>query len=92
MVHSRMLGTPELGIVEDPATGGASGPLGVYLVNEGLVPVSGTVHIVSHQGVKMGRPSDVRISLEFDGDQLVKVEVGGSVVSVLDGTVHLHDS
>jgi trans-2,3-dihydro-3-hydroxyanthranilate isomerase len=35
-VHSRMFGQG-LGIVEDPATGGASGPLGCYLVTHGLL-------------------------------------------------------
>jgi trans-2,3-dihydro-3-hydroxyanthranilate isomerase len=29
---------PERGIVEDPATGGASGPLGCYLVRHKVVP------------------------------------------------------
>src|SRR5690606_1812999 len=35
-VYSRMF-APILGIPEDPATGGASGPLGGYLVRYGLV-------------------------------------------------------
>lgn len=35
-VYSRMF-APEAGVVEDPATGGASGPLGGYLVRHGLV-------------------------------------------------------
>ena len=36
-VYSRMF-APGLGVAEDPATGGASGPLGCYLVKHGLVP------------------------------------------------------
>ena len=43
--HSRMF-APALAVAEDPATGSASGPLGVYLLNYGLVDrgeiVSGT--------------------------------------------------
>ena len=35
-VYGRMF-APDFGIVEDPATGRASGPLGCYLVDHGLV-------------------------------------------------------
>ena len=35
-VYSRMF-APEAGVVEDPATGSATGPLGTYLVKHGLV-------------------------------------------------------
>ncbi len=38
-VHSRMF-APGLGVWEDPATGGASGPLGCYLVRHELFPVT----------------------------------------------------
>ena len=34
--YSRMF-APQLGIIEDPATGGASGPLGSYLVRHSVV-------------------------------------------------------
>jgi len=77
-VYSRMLGSHGLGIVEDPATGGASGPLGAVLVN-----------VLSRQGVRMGRPSDVFIRLAYNGDELGTVEVGGSVVPVLEGVLRL---
>jgi trans-2,3-dihydro-3-hydroxyanthranilate isomerase len=36
-IYSRMF-APSQGIVEDPATGSASGPVGCYLVTHGLVP------------------------------------------------------
>ena len=35
-IYSRML-APGFGISEDPATGGASGPLGCYLLHHGMV-------------------------------------------------------
>ena len=41
---------PEFGIVEDPATGSASGPLGCYLVQHGLVTGDAAEHIVSQSG------------------------------------------
>ena len=40
-VHSRMF-APGMGIWEDPATGGASGPLGCYLVRRGRPSTTAT--------------------------------------------------
>jgi len=84
-----MLGSDALGIIEDPATGGASGPLGVYCLTEGIFPSGPSVRIVSRQGVKMGRPSEVLIDIGQEGQTITRVEVGGQVVPVLDGRLSL---
>jgi trans-2,3-dihydro-3-hydroxyanthranilate isomerase len=89
VVYSRMLGSHGLGIVEDPATGGASGPLGALLVVEGVFPSGAEVNILSRQGVAMGRPSEVYIQLTYGEDELTRVRVGGQVVPILEGMVHL---
>src|SRR5687767_2736915 len=60
--YSRMF-APDLGVLEDPATGSASGPLGCYLVQHGLIGGDAARQIVSHQGVKMGRASRIHISI-----------------------------
>jgi trans-2,3-dihydro-3-hydroxyanthranilate isomerase len=86
-VYSRMLGVG-VGVHEDPATGSASGPLGAYLVREGIVPEADDVRIVSQQGTKMGRQSWVHIRLTRAGDDW-GIEVGGSVVPVLTGELHI---
>jgi len=80
-VHSRMF-APEFGIVEDPATGGASGPLGCYLIRHGLVTGSAAGRIVSLQGVAMGRPSRIHIAIREQGGEIVDVKVGGTAVLV----------
>lgn len=83
-LYSRMLPGRQAGIVEDPATGSASGPLGAFVVTHGLVPPADIVQIVSEQGVKMGRPSTVHITVRpADG----AIFVGGAVVPVLTGTL-----
>jgi trans-2,3-dihydro-3-hydroxyanthranilate isomerase len=87
-VYSRLLGTRAIGVAEDPATGSASGPLGAYLVNEGIVPAADEVKIVSQQGTKMGRQSWVHIRLTRAGDGW-DIEVGGSTVPVLTGELHI---
>jgi len=75
-VHSRMF-APGFGITEDPATGGASGPLGCYLVRYGVVPRSAAAEMVSEQGIEMGRPSFIHIRIESEGDEITGVKVGG---------------
>jgi trans-2,3-dihydro-3-hydroxyanthranilate isomerase len=83
-VYSRML-APGFGIAEDPATGGASGPLGCYLLRHALVPANRLAHVVSLQGAKMLRPSRIHISIESSGNEIVRVRVGGRSVRVGDG-------
>jgi trans-2,3-dihydro-3-hydroxyanthranilate isomerase len=79
--YSRML-APAFGIAEDPATGGASGPLGCYLVRHGLVGPGAARSMVSLQGVAMGRPSRIHISIEGTRDAITRVRVGGQAVLV----------
>lgn len=93
-VYSRMFGAHAVGIAEDPATGSASGPLGAYLVRQGLVPLDGEAHIVSEQGTKMGSQSFIHILVRhFDDESAeegeLEIEVGGQVVPVLDGVLTL---
>lgn len=85
-VHSRMF-APALGIAEDPATGGASGPLGCYLVRYGLVPIEDTVRIVSEQGIEMGRPSFIHIEIGQKGGEIGVVRVGGQCVYMGHGSM-----
>jgi trans-2,3-dihydro-3-hydroxyanthranilate isomerase len=81
-VYSRML-APGLGVSEDPATGAASGPLGSYLLHYQMVTPAAARRMISLQGVAMGRPSRVHISIDGDDDRITRVRVGG--VSVLVG-------
>lgn len=85
-VHSRMF-APGMGITEDPATGGASGPLGCYLVRHGLVPAGN--EIISEQGIEMGRPSLIHIRIEQDGDRITAVRVGGQCHFMGEGFIEI---
>jgi trans-2,3-dihydro-3-hydroxyanthranilate isomerase len=87
-LYSRMFAHP-LGIAEDPATGSGSGPLGAFAVKCGLVAHSRSVSITSEQGTKMGRQSLIHIRLEYGADKDIptKIEVGGSVMPVITGTL-----
>jgi trans-2,3-dihydro-3-hydroxyanthranilate isomerase len=87
-VHSRMF-APSFGITEDPATGGASGPLGCYLVRYGLVPAGPSADIVSEQGLEMGRPSYIKIRIERRGDDITAVRVGGQCHFMGEGFIEV---
>ena len=80
-VYSRMF-APSFGIVEDPATGSASGPLGCYLVRHGLVSGGAAQRIVNVQGVAMGRMSRIHISIAGTPAAIDGVKVGGEAVLV----------
>ena len=88
-VHSRMF-APGMGIWEDPATGGASGPLGCYLLRHGVVaPSGGELDVTSEQGVEMGRPSFIRIRIAHEGERITRVRVGGRCRYVGGGHLEL---
>jgi trans-2,3-dihydro-3-hydroxyanthranilate isomerase len=87
-VYSRML-APGFGIVEDPATGGASGPLGCYLVQHRLLRKEQAAAFVSLQGVAMRRPSRIHISIETDRETITRVRVGGRSVLVGRGELNV---
>jgi trans-2,3-dihydro-3-hydroxyanthranilate isomerase len=91
-VHSRMF-APGLGVMEDPATGIASGPLGSYLVRHGLVPSTPRITVLSEQGYEMGRPSQVYIEIETEPGgnppTISGVKVGGHTVYMGGGTLEI---
>jgi trans-2,3-dihydro-3-hydroxyanthranilate isomerase len=85
-VHARMF-APSIGILEDPATGSASGALGAYLVKHHLIPVEAVTRIIAEQGYEMNRPSTIHIEIESEKDAITRVRVGGEVVVALEGTL-----
>lgn len=89
-VHSRMF-APALGINEDPATGGASGPLGCYLARYRVLPVDadGAVELISEQGIEMGRPSFIRIRIEQKGEAISAVKISGQCHLMGEGFLYV---
>lgn len=87
-VRARMFGEA-LGVIEDPATGSAHGPLGAYLAWYGIVDArSGPATFLSRQGVEMGRASEILVRVRSE-DGEPAVEVGGSAVRVASGRLEL---
>ncbi|HKP93862.1 MAG TPA: PhzF family phenazine biosynthesis protein [Chthoniobacterales bacterium] len=89
-VHSRMF-APSLGVPEDAATGGATGPLGCYLVQHRVLGSEGELRCVSEQGIEMGRPSFLHIRIQHTGDAITAVHVGGTCCYMGSGQLELAD-
>lgn len=62
---------PPGGVVEDPATGAAAAAFGGYLRELGLVPTPATLTV--HQGVDMGRPSTITVTVPAETDTGIAV-------------------
>ena len=86
--YSRMF-APSAGVIKDPATGSAAGPLGSYLVKHGLVHRHEMQDMVNLQGVAMGRPSRLHMRIAENDGAITRVQVGGKSVLVGDGTIRL---
>jgi len=74
---------PNHGVVEDPATGSAAGPLAVHLARHGRISFGERIEI--RQGAEIGRPSTLFAEVHGEGDRIDRVEVGGSAVPVARG-------
>jgi trans-2,3-dihydro-3-hydroxyanthranilate isomerase len=85
-VHSRMF-APAIGIPEDPATGSASGALGAYLVQNGIVERGPKIEIVIEQGYEVERPSRILVQIAANGEAIQTVKVGGQCVMVVEGSL-----
>jgi len=81
LTWSRMF-APAIGIAEDPVTGNGHGPLGAYLVRHGIVPApGGKLAFTGRQGEAMGRPGDVRVSVETQPDHEILVSITGEATT-----------
>ena len=86
-VRARMF-APPFGITEDPATGSAAAAFaGVCLEYE--KPEDGEHQIIIEQGVEMGRPSEMALTLVVRNGALENVSIGGSAVVLGSGSLNL---
>lgn len=77
-LHARMF-APKMGIVEDPATGSAAAALA------GSMDCDAT-HMIIHQGVEMGRPSEIFAEIRRNEDGgVARVAIYGEATVIADG-------
>jgi len=91
LTHARMF-APMIGIPEDPVSGTAHGPLGIYLVKHGLARHDGkTLRFRSRQGEAMGRPGTASVEVDIAGNAASQVRVGGTAVIAFEARLELPD-
>ena len=76
------------GVPEDPATGSAAGPLGIYLALHRALP-AGSAGFVVEQGVEMARPSEIEVEVEGPAGAPTAVKVAGGAIRMMDGTIEV---
>ncbi len=96
-VHSRFF-APALGINEDPVTGSANGPLGVYLsqfvLPKGIRVASrelpdGRIEFMGEQGFAINRPGHVKIRVGGSAGKPKSVSIAGEAVTIMNSIVSL---
>lgn len=85
-LRARMF-APDLGVAEDPATGSAAVALAGALALE-APEADADLRWTIHQGVEMGRPSQLYAEASKRGGKVVAVRVGGYAVRVSEGRIH----
>jgi trans-2,3-dihydro-3-hydroxyanthranilate isomerase len=80
--------SPDMGIVEDPATGSAVAALAGALTRfEGMQ--DGWHERSIEQGVEMGRPSRLQLEFEIVAGRLTGTRIGGQAVVVSEGFINI---
>ncbi len=77
---------PALGITEDPATGGAAAAF-AGVVARFETPGDGANAFPIEQGVEMGRPSLIGLTIEMEGGALRETRISGGAVKVSEGVI-----
>jgi trans-2,3-dihydro-3-hydroxyanthranilate isomerase len=87
VLQARMF-APAMGVIEDPATGSAAAAFGGYLASR-CSRKDGTLKYLVHQGVEMGRPSQLFVETDVVAGEVRAVRVGGACVLIASGELHV---
>ncbi len=84
LIHGRMF-APAIGIMEDPVTGNANGPLGAYLVHHKLVNHNGSLFKFKiKQGEAIGRAGIMDVEVKIENKEPSSVKISGNAVKVFE--------
>ncbi len=79
---------PQFGIVEDPATGSAVAALCGVLARD-VAANDGEHRFIIDQGIEMGRPSRIELTLTIKAGKLTRGVIGGSAVQIASGMLEV---
>ncbi|MCH8568158.1 MAG: PhzF family phenazine biosynthesis protein [Balneolales bacterium] len=84
---------PSLGVNEDPVTGSANGPMGVYLWTNGLLdPEKKFFSFRGYQGYHMNRPGYVTVNMLIKDNKVDMLQIAGQAITVLEGSIKTHSN
>jgi len=78
--------SPTAGIPEDPATGSASAILSAQLLAS-VALADGTTSLTLLQGIEMGRPSTIGLSVDVAASTLAAVRIAGMAQPISQGHI-----
>ena len=79
--------SPTAGIPEDPATGSASAIFAAELAARGLLARDGETQVTIRQGLEMGRPSRIGLTVATAQGRVTQVRVAGQAVPIAAGRI-----
>ncbi|MDC6362622.1 MULTISPECIES: PhzF family isomerase [Flavobacteriaceae] len=89
LTYGRMF-APAIGIMEDPVTGNANGPLGGYLVDNGIVQHKGRYfEFVGRQGEIMNRMGEMQVSVNIENNRTTSIQIKGNAVIVFQTEIEI---
>jgi PhzF family phenazine biosynthesis protein len=91
LVHGRMF-APAIGIPEDPVTGNANGPLGVYLVHYNICTFLETQNELSFlilQGEAIKRDGGMRVNVKIENGNPILVQIVGQAVVAFETEIEV---
>ena len=81
---------PSLGILEDPVTGTANGPMAAFLWENGFLDKKKKVFSFrALQGDKINRPGIVHVNMAIKDDKVSFIQIAGEAITVIDGNMRL---
>lgn len=86
-IHARMF-APPFGIAEDPATGSAAAAF-AGLAMEFERPEDGEHILIIEQGLEMGRPSEIVLTMEVAAGELAGAAISGEAIVVMRGEIDI---
>ena len=88
-LHVRMF-APSVGVMEDPATGSAAGPMGAYTESFSVLEDHSKGELLTlEQGYEINRPSKLLVKCQYDSNGINSVNVSGQVKTVVEGIFYL---
>ena len=88
LLKGRMF-APAIGIEEDPVTGNANGPVGVYIVKYKLAEFDDNLKFSAKQGMSIDREGKINVNVSIENGEPVKVQVSGTATVVFKTEIEL---